>query len=315
MGAIGEPKREIHIPVTEPAVPVPQPVPEPEPAVTPLPGGARTGRRLTGAAMGLPWDVFATPIAARKLARLGHGTRPRRAPARVLPAARRVVRRGRAGHVPARGSRRARGRVQLRLLRGRRRHPAVAPRRRRARAGGARRRARGPGDRTRPRLPRQRPARHVGALPRRVRALRSSGRGVRASPLRRARARVPPLRPPSGRTRRGVGVARRTRRLHHRRSRAGAARPPASSSSSRSSPRPSSSCSSPPRSRSPPDRASRSRAASSRSWCGWSRCRRCSGGSASGSASPAPKRCGCNIGGVRWSPRSRSDVTSCSPSS
>ncbi len=37
MGAIGEPKREIHIPVTEPAVPVPQPVPEPEPTVTPHP--------------------------------------------------------------------------------------------------------------------------------------------------------------------------------------------------------------------------------------------------------------------------------------
>ena len=37
MGAIGEPKREIHIPVTEPPVPVPQTVPEPEPAATPPP--------------------------------------------------------------------------------------------------------------------------------------------------------------------------------------------------------------------------------------------------------------------------------------
>lgn len=32
MGAIGEPKREIHIPVTTPAAPVPEPVPEPAPA-------------------------------------------------------------------------------------------------------------------------------------------------------------------------------------------------------------------------------------------------------------------------------------------
>ena len=33
MGAIGEPKREIHIPVTQPAVPapVPEPVRDPEP--------------------------------------------------------------------------------------------------------------------------------------------------------------------------------------------------------------------------------------------------------------------------------------------
>jgi hypothetical protein len=33
MGAIGEPKREIHIPVTKPATPRPRP--EPEPAPTP----------------------------------------------------------------------------------------------------------------------------------------------------------------------------------------------------------------------------------------------------------------------------------------
>jgi hypothetical protein len=37
MGAIGEPKREIHIPVTEPATPLPQPAREPEPAVAPAP--------------------------------------------------------------------------------------------------------------------------------------------------------------------------------------------------------------------------------------------------------------------------------------
>jgi hypothetical protein len=38
MGAIGEPKREIHIPVTQPAVPVP--VPEREPAAPPEPAPA-----------------------------------------------------------------------------------------------------------------------------------------------------------------------------------------------------------------------------------------------------------------------------------
>jgi hypothetical protein len=37
MGAIGEPKREIHIPMIEPATPVPQPGPEPEPTVAPPP--------------------------------------------------------------------------------------------------------------------------------------------------------------------------------------------------------------------------------------------------------------------------------------
>ena len=37
MGAIGEPKREIHIPVTEPATPLPRPV-----------AGARTRRRAAG---------------------------------------------------------------------------------------------------------------------------------------------------------------------------------------------------------------------------------------------------------------------------
>jgi hypothetical protein len=40
LGAIGEPKREIHIPVTEPAtLPVPEPDPTPPPAV-PVPAGA-----------------------------------------------------------------------------------------------------------------------------------------------------------------------------------------------------------------------------------------------------------------------------------
>jgi hypothetical protein len=37
MGAIGEPKREIHIPVTEPATPRPVPEPAPEPAPDPAP--------------------------------------------------------------------------------------------------------------------------------------------------------------------------------------------------------------------------------------------------------------------------------------
>ena len=46
MGAIGEPKREIHIPVTEPAAPIAVPEPEPSPAApapprpTPEPVGA-----------------------------------------------------------------------------------------------------------------------------------------------------------------------------------------------------------------------------------------------------------------------------------
>ncbi len=43
MGAIGEPKREIHIPVTTPAAPVPVPEPAPAPEVprpaTPEPVG------------------------------------------------------------------------------------------------------------------------------------------------------------------------------------------------------------------------------------------------------------------------------------
>ncbi len=37
MGAIGEPKREIHIPVTRPADPVPAPVTAPEPVPVPVP--------------------------------------------------------------------------------------------------------------------------------------------------------------------------------------------------------------------------------------------------------------------------------------
>jgi len=43
MGRIGEPKREIHIPVPTPAMPVEAPDREPEPAVTPpepVPAGA-----------------------------------------------------------------------------------------------------------------------------------------------------------------------------------------------------------------------------------------------------------------------------------
>ena len=44
MGVIGEPKREIHIPVTDPAAPIPVPVPEPEAvperAPVPAPAGA-----------------------------------------------------------------------------------------------------------------------------------------------------------------------------------------------------------------------------------------------------------------------------------
>lgn len=40
MGAIGEPKREIHIPVTEPAAPIPVPEREPAPVPKPEPVGA-----------------------------------------------------------------------------------------------------------------------------------------------------------------------------------------------------------------------------------------------------------------------------------
>ena len=47
MGAIGEPKREIHIPVTEPAPPVRQPGPRAGADDHPGPGGARARRRLT----------------------------------------------------------------------------------------------------------------------------------------------------------------------------------------------------------------------------------------------------------------------------
>ena len=176
--------------------------------------------------MSLPWDVFATPIAARKLARLGveHDEVVLR-PAfyRQLGASYGTVA---ARHVPARRPRGAGGGVQLRLLRGRRRHPALAPRRRRTRARGARRRARGSRDRARPRLPRERPARDVGAVPRRVRALRATGRGVRPAPLRRSRPRVPPLRPAHGRAQLGLRGARRAGHLHHRRSCAGPARHP-----------------------------------------------------------------------------------------
>ncbi len=45
MGAIGEPKREIHIPVTEPATPLPVPNPEPSPTgpTAPLPAPEPVG--------------------------------------------------------------------------------------------------------------------------------------------------------------------------------------------------------------------------------------------------------------------------------
>ena len=108
------------------------------------------------------------------------------------------------------------------------------------------------------------------ALPRRVRALRPAGRGVRAAPLRRPRARVPPLRAARGRARRGL----------RRRSGCRSPSPPTTPRRRRSPPV----CefvlaqldrarADPARhrraSRSPPGRASRSRAASSRSSCGW----------------------------------------------
>ena len=71
MGRIGEPKREIHIPVPPPATPLEAPAASPSrptPAPSPSP---RPSRWPGGGAVSLPWDVFATPIAARKLARLG----------------------------------------------------------------------------------------------------------------------------------------------------------------------------------------------------------------------------------------------------
>ena len=69
MGAIGEPKREIFIPVPdEPALPEQLPLPAPEPEVpVPVPV-SHAGRPVTDEA--LPWDVYATPITARKFARL-----------------------------------------------------------------------------------------------------------------------------------------------------------------------------------------------------------------------------------------------------
>ena len=84
MGRIGEPKREIHIPVPPPADAGggrPEPVVAP---AEPTPSPSRCPRTPVS----LPWDVFATPIAARKLARLGRGAGPGRAAARVLPPAR-----------------------------------------------------------------------------------------------------------------------------------------------------------------------------------------------------------------------------------
>jgi hypothetical protein len=43
MGAIGEPKREIHIPVTRPAAPIPVPEREPSPVPTPAPESEPVG--------------------------------------------------------------------------------------------------------------------------------------------------------------------------------------------------------------------------------------------------------------------------------
>ncbi|MDQ1431498.1 MAG: hypothetical protein QOF40_2100 [Actinomycetota bacterium] len=43
MGAIGEPKREIHIPVTPPAAPIPVPEREPAPLPAPAPGSEPVG--------------------------------------------------------------------------------------------------------------------------------------------------------------------------------------------------------------------------------------------------------------------------------
>ena len=248
MGAIGEPKREIHIPVTEPATPLPSGS-----------AGTRTRRGAAGCAhppepsrdlkrtpVGLPWDVFATPIAARKLARLGmehdeSSSAPPSSGNSARPTASSPT-------PPARsGARRARRRLQLRVLRGRRRHPALASGRRRARARGARRRARGQGDRARPRVPGERPARASRALPRRVRAVRAAGRDVRVGATSAvwcppvAGARAGPWSPRRWRTSLGVPVA-----VQHRRPRRRPGWPPACGSCSRSSPRPWSSCSSPP---------------------------------------------------------------------
>ena len=43
MGAIGEPKREIHIPVTTPATPLPVSEPSPEPVAPPAPAPEPVG--------------------------------------------------------------------------------------------------------------------------------------------------------------------------------------------------------------------------------------------------------------------------------
>ena len=45
MGRIGEPKREIHIPVTRPAEPIAEPIVEPEPETTPSSEPAPVGGR------------------------------------------------------------------------------------------------------------------------------------------------------------------------------------------------------------------------------------------------------------------------------
>ena len=170
MGAIGEPKREIHIPVTRPGAPeprrAPEPVPEsppPEPeraAIRPCPAtscrsprGPEPSRRVA-----LPWDVFATPIEAKKLTRLGverDAVVLRPAFFRQLGPSYGVVAEA---TCPLASPRRPAGRLQLRLLRGRRREPALAARGRRARVGGRRGRARGPGHRARPRVPGERSA-------------------------------------------------------------------------------------------------------------------------------------------------------------
>ena len=158
MGAIGEPKREIHIPVTEPASPRPSRSHAGTDAeVAPVRRRPSRSAPEPDARWSLPWDVFATPIAARKLARLGieHGEVVLR-PAfyRQLGAAYGAV-----AHATcpledhdAPGAECSCGFYAVADD-----TPALAPRRRRARAGGARRRAGGPGHRARPRLPGERP--------------------------------------------------------------------------------------------------------------------------------------------------------------
>ena len=145
--------------------------------------------RPEAGAMSLPWDVFATPIAARKLARLGieHD--------RVVlrPAFYRQL--GESYGVVATASCALEGHdapaadCSCGFYAVADESATVAPRCRRTRACGARRRTRRPRHRARSRLPRQRPGRARGAFPRCLCALRAPGRGVRAPSLRWSRAR------------------------------------------------------------------------------------------------------------------------------